>query len=143
MKRLLGIDYGDVRVGFSVNDELNMFATPIETISFKGNEKLLFEAIEKYIEKYKIDKIVVGMPFNMNGTNGPRVELTKIFIDKLLKKFKIEVDTIDERMTSNSSNRIMHELGVKKDKKKGIVDTIAAVHILQQYMDKQNYGTKL
>lgn len=141
MDRIMGIDYGMSKVGIAVNDELNITAIPIITIMHKGNDKLLFCEIQKYIIQYNIKKIIVGMPLNMNGTKGERVEATKNFIEKLIHKFKIEVDTIDERLTTMYSNRILNELGVKSKKKKKIEDTMAAVYILQNYIDKnKNYG---
>ncbi|MBE5821141.1 MAG: Holliday junction resolvase RuvX [Clostridiales bacterium] len=141
MERVMGIDYGMSKVGIAVNDELNITAMPITTIMHKGNEKLLFSEIEKYIKQYNIAKIVVGMPINMNGSKGERVEATEKFIQKIIHKFKIEVDTIDERLTTMYSNRILNELGVKSKKKKKVEDTMAAVYILQNYIDKtKNYG---
>ncbi len=136
MDRLLGIDYGDSKVGVAVNDELNITAIPLQTLFYKGNKKYLFEEIEKYIKQYNISKIVVGMPFNMNGTKGFRTEKTNEFIDELLHKFDIDVDTIDERLTTSYSNLIMNEIKVKSKKKKKIEDTMCAVNILQIYMDK-------
>lgn len=141
MDRVMGIDYGMSKVGIAVNDELNITAMPITTIIHKGNEKILFCEIEKYIKEYNIKKIVVGMPLNMNGTKGERVESTKKFIDKIIHKFNIQVDTIDERLTTMYSNRILNELGVKSKKKKKVEDTMSAVYILQNYIDKtKNYG---
>ena len=91
--------------------------------------------------QYNICKIIVGMPLNMNGTKGERVEATQKFINELIHKFQIEVDTIDERLTTMYSNRILSELGVKSKKRKKVEDTMAAVYILQNYIDKnKNYG---
>ncbi len=137
MIRVLGIDYGDSKVGISVNDELNITAIPITTIMYKGDNEILFKELEKYIKQYNIQKIIVGMPINMNGTKGPRVERTNEFIEKLTHNFKIEVDTIDERLTTSYSNRILFELGANKKKKKKVEDTMSAVYILQNYIDKQ------
>lgn len=136
MDRILGIDYGDSKVGLAVNDELNITAIPLQTIFYKGDSKYLLEEIEKYIKQYSICKIVVGMPFNMNGTKGFRTEKTNEFISTLLHKFNINVDTIDERLTTSYSNLIMNEINVKSKKKKKIEDTMCAVNILQIYMDK-------
>lgn len=136
MDRVLAIDYGDSKVGLAVNDELNITAMPITTIFYKGDRQYLFNEIEKYIKMYNINKIVVGMPKNMNGTKGFRAQETEKFIEELLHKFEIIVDTIDERLTTRFSNVIMNEINVKKKKKKNIEDTMCAVNILQIYMDK-------
>ena len=136
MERILAIDYGDSKVGLAVNDELNITAIPIITVFYKGDREYLFSELEKYIKQYNISKIVVGMPKNMNGTKGFRAEETEKFIEEILHKFEIVVDTIDERLTTRFSNVIMNEINVKKKKKKKIEDTMCAVNILQIYMDK-------
>lgn len=136
MERLLGIDYGDSKVGLAVNDELNITAIPVTTVFYKNDRKYLFDELEKYIKQYNITKIIVGMPKNMNGTKGFRAEKTEVFIQELLHKFKIDVDTIDERLTTSYSNLIMNQINVKSKKKKKIEDTMCAINILQIYMDK-------
>ena len=118
MERILAIDYGDSKVGLAVNDELNITAIPIITVFYKGDREYLFSELEKYIKQYNISKIVVGMPKNMNGTKGFRAEETEKFIEEILHKFEIVVDTIDERLTTRFSNVIMNEINVKKKKKK-------------------------
>ncbi len=136
MERVLGIDYGDSKVGLSVNDELNITATPVKTVFYKGNEKVLFDEIDSVIKQYSISKIVVGIPLNMNGTKGFRYEKTQEFIKKVETTFNIKVDTIDERLTTSYSNRILNQLGTKSKKKKKVEDTMSAVYILQDYIDK-------
>lgn len=136
MERILGIDYGDSKVGLAVNDELNITAIPIKTVFYKGDRNYLFAEIEKYIKEYNISKIVVGMPTNMNGTKGFRAEKTNEFIEELLHKFQVDVDTIDERLTTSYSKLIMNEINVNKKKKHKIEDTMCAINILQIYMDK-------
>lgn len=136
MERILGIDYGDSKVGLSVNDELNIMATPIKTIFYKGNEKLLFDELSDIIKKYNILKIIVGIPLNMNGTKGYRYEKTQEFIQKLVNIYNLPVDTIDERLTTSYSNTILNQLGTKSKKKKKVEDTMSAVYILQDYIDK-------
>lgn len=136
MERILSIDYGDSKVGVAINDELNITAIPITTIFYKGDRQYLFDELDKYVKEYNVTKIVVGMPKNMNGTKGFRAEETEKFIEELIHKFEINVDTIDERLTTRFSNVIMNEINVKKKKKKNIEDTMCAVNILQIYMDK-------
>jgi putative Holliday junction resolvase len=134
--RILGLDYGDVRVGVAVSDIMGWTAQGIESITYSGNEKKLIDRLELIIKEYQIEKIVIGFPINMNATLGPRAEKTEKFIDKLNKKFGLEVEKIDERLTTVSAQKTMTYLGINKEKKKGIVDTISAVFILQTYLDK-------
>jgi putative Holliday junction resolvase len=136
--RILGLDYGDVRVGVAVSDIMGWTAQGIESITYSGNEKKLIDRLELIIKEYQIEKIVIGFPINMNATLGPRAEKTEKFIDKLNKKFGLEVEKIDERLTTVSAQKTMTYLGINKEKKKGIVDTISAVFILQTYLDKVN-----
>jgi putative Holliday junction resolvase len=136
--RILGLDYGDVRVGVAVSDIMGWTAQGIESITYSGNEKKLIDRLELIIKEYQIEKIVIGFPINMNATLGPRAEKTEKFIDKLNKKLGLEVEKIDERLTTVSAQKTMTYLGINKEKKKGIVDTISAVFILQTYLDKVN-----
>ena len=136
--RVLGIDYGDARTGIAVSDLLGITAQGLETIAHGSNEKMLMNRISEIISEYGIEKIVIGYPFNMNYTKGPRAEKTDKFIEKLQNRFHLEVIKIDERLTTVAAHRTMHDLSIAKDKKKKIVDTISAQYILQMYLDKEN-----
>ena len=136
--RKLGIDYGGARTGLAITDDLGITAQGIETITSNGNDKIILKKIDDLLEKYDIDTIVVGMPYHMNGDVSERAELTQKFIHKLRCKYnKIKIDYIDERLTTVLANRTMHFLGINKNKKKDIVDTISAVYILETYMNKK------
>jgi len=136
--RKLGIDYGGVRTGLAITDDLGITAQGIETITSNGNDKIILKKIDELLEKYEIDTIVVGMPYHMNGDVSERAELTQKFIHKLKCKYnKIKIDYIDERLTTVLANRTMHFLGVNKNKKKDIVDTISAVYILETYINRK------
>ena len=135
--RKLGIDYGDSRVGIAITDELEITAQGLETIHHNGKDKIVLSRIAELLENYAIDTFVVGMPINMNGTKTERAEITEKFIHKLRCRFpKIKVETIDERLTTVAAHRTMNYLNIDKNKKKEIVDTISAVHILETYMNK-------
>lgn len=136
--RVLGIDYGDARVGLAISDPLGITAQGLETIHHKENDKIILKRLEEIITEYNVEKIVIGMPYNMNGTSSDRVEITKKFIHKLNCKFpKIEIIEIDERLTTVAAHKTMNFLDVNKNKKRGIVDTISAVYILEMYMNKK------
>ena len=135
--RILSIDYGQVRTGFAITDELGITAQGLETIKSNGSDRVILKKIDELLEKYDINTIVVGMPYHMNGDISERAELTQKFIHKLKCKYnKIKIDYIDERLTTVLANRTMHFLEIDKNKKKNIVDTISAVYILETYMSR-------
>lgn len=135
--RKLGIDYGDCRVGIAITDPLNITVQGLETIYHNNNDKIVLRRLDEILEKYEIDTFVVGMPINMDGTLGERVEVTNKFINKLKCKYnKIKIETIDERLTTVEAHRTMNFLNVNKRNKKNIVDTISAEFILETYMKK-------
>ena len=135
--RILGIDYGDVRTGFAVTDELNITVQGLETFVSNGNDKLILKKIDEYLNIYNIDTIVLGMPFSLDGTKSLRTEKTQQFMHKLKCKYnKIKIDYIDERLTTVAAQKTMNFLGVNKNKKKSIVDTISAEFILETYVDR-------
>ena len=135
--RILGIDYGDSRVGIAMTDPLGITAQGIETIHHNGNDKIVLKRLEELINEYDVDTIVIGLPINMNGTKADRVQVTENFIHKLKCKFSgITIERIDERLTTVEAHKTMNFLNVNKFKKKGIVDTISAVYILETYLRK-------
>ena len=136
--RILGIDYGDSRVGIAISDSLGITAQGLETIFHNGSDKILLKRIEEIINEYEVKTIVVGMPINMNGTKTQRVEVTNKFIHKLKCRLgkNIKIETVDERLTTVEAHKTMNELNIKKRKKKDLVDTISAVYILETYMNK-------
>lgn len=104
---------------------------------YKGNDKILLKKLDEIMAKYEISTIVVGMPYNMNGTKTQRAEATEKFLHKLKCKYnKIKLETIDERLTTVAANKTMNFLEINKRKKKEIEDTISAVYILETYINK-------
>ncbi|MDD5603702.1 MAG: Holliday junction resolvase RuvX [Eubacteriales bacterium] len=142
--RIMGIDYGDKRIGIAMSDPMGWTAQGIETVLNGGNPGLsALKRIAAIAFEYKAETIVVGYPRNMNGSSGGRAEKTDIFINRLEKiifetyagvKPAVMVKW-DERLSSVAANRTMTEIGVRTSRKKGIVDQIAAAHILQGYLD--------
>lgn len=133
--RIMALDYGDARTGVAISDALGITAQGLESIDSNNKFKLL-NRIAEIIKEYAVERIVIGYPLNMNATVGPRAQKTDNFIKELETRFHIEVIKIDERLTTVASHRTMTELGIKKEKKKQIVDTMSAVYILQMYLDK-------
>ena len=140
--RTLGIDYGDARVGLAITDPLGITAQGLETIHHDGNDKVVLKRLEEIVNAYEIDTFAIGMPYNMDGTKSERAEITEKFIHKLNCKFKkIRIVPIDERLTTVEAHKTMNFLNVNKHKKRNIVDTIAAIYILESYM-KLNENAK-
>ena len=136
--RILGIDYGEARTGLAITDELQITAQGLETVHSEGNDKIILRKIDELLEKYKIDTIVIGMPYNMNGTKSQRAEITEKFIHKLKCKYnKLKIDYIDERLTTVAAHKTMNFLNINKHKKRNIVDTISAFYILETYLEKK------
>lgn len=135
--RILGIDYGEARVGIAVTDPLGYTAQGVETINHQGSDRVLLKRLDEILEQYPVETIVVGMPYNMDGTKSARAEITEKFIHKLKCKYnKIKIDIMDERLTTVAAHKTMNFLDVNKKKKRGIVDTISAVYILEMYINK-------
>lgn len=135
--RILGIDYGDSRVGIAITDPLGFTAQGLETITHNGNDKIVLRRLDEILSKYEVDTIVVGMPYNMDGTKTVRAEVTEKFLHKLRCKYnKIKIETVDERLTTVAAHKTMNFLDINKHKKRSIVDTISAVYILETYMNK-------
>lgn len=137
--RILGIDYGDARVGVAITDSLNITAQGLETIQRNGSDKNILKRLDEILNNYEVNTIVVGMPYNMNGTISERAKKTKAFVHKLKCKYnKIKIEIIDERLTTVEAHKTMNFLEINKNKKKNIVDTISAVYILETYINKLN-----
>lgn len=137
MGRILGIDYGDRRVGISVSDPLGITAQGICTLENKVFEKMM-ENLKKIIEEYNPAEIVLGMPKNMDGSIGFRGEITLEFKESLEKiSNDAKIVLWDERLTTVSADRIFHVTGTKGKDRKKVVDTVAASIILQSYLDSK------
>ncbi len=136
-KRIMGLDYGDKTVGVAISDPLGITAQGKEIIRRDRPDKLrrTCARIEELIQEYGVEKIVLGLPKNMDGSEGIRVEKTKAFQDMIERRTGLEVVLWDERLTTVAADRYMDEAGIKGDKRKAIVDEIAAVFILQGYLD--------
>lgn len=137
--RILGIDYGDVRTGIAITDSLGITAQGLETINNNNSDRVLLRRLEEIINEYRVERIAIGMPLNLKGEKTVRAEKTEKFIHKLKCKFNnIPIEVIDERLTTVQAHKTMNFLDVNKKKKKDIVDTIAAVYILETYLGKLN-----
>lgn len=138
--RIMGLDYGQVTVGVAVSDELLLTAQGIEVIRRKEENKLrhTLQRIEALIEEYGVELIVLGYPKNMNNTIGERAEKSKQFADMLRRRTGLQVVLWDERLTTVAAHNAMIEGHVRREKRAKVVDKVAAVFILQGYLDNKN-----
>ncbi|PKR85249.1 Holliday junction resolvase RuvX [Heyndrickxia camelliae] len=134
----MGLDVGSKTVGVAISDELGWTAQGIETISIdEENGKFGFERVQELASDYKIEKIVVGFPKNMNNTVGPRGEASLAYADKLKDLLGLPVIMWDERMSTMAAERVLLEADVSRKKRKKVIDKMAAVMILQGFLDSQ------
>ena len=132
--RILGIDYGEKKIGVALSDFTNTIATPLCVIDVQSVNPV--EEIKRISKEHDVGKIVVGMPINMNGTIGKRATDTREFIELLSNASNIEIVEWDERLSTKFSDRILNKAKVKGRKnKKTVIDKIAATFILQGYLD--------
>lgn len=143
--RILGLDYGSKTVGVAVSDPLGITAQGVEIVRRESENKLrrTMARIEELIAGYGVDRIVVGLPKNMNNTSGDRVEKTLAFKEMLERRTGLEVLTWDERLTTVAADRAMEEAGIRRERRKEYVDMIAAELILQGYLDNIRVGSRL
>ena len=135
--RILGLDYGSKTVGVAVSDPLGFTAQGVEIIRRKSENKMrqTLARIEELIAQYQVENIVLGLPKNMNNTLGDRAEKSLELKETLERRTGLPVVMWDERLTTVSANRVLMETGVRRENRKEHVDEIAAVFILQGYLD--------
>jgi putative holliday junction resolvase len=134
MKKM-ALDLGDVRIGIATSDALGIIASGLETYT-RVNEKADILYISNLIETHKVDTVIIGLPINMDGTSGKRVEVTKQFGDKLKQHTTAKVIYQDERLSSVSAEKILIEGNMRREKRKQVIDKLAATIILQSYLDR-------
>ena len=138
--RILGLDLGSRTLGVSVSDALGMIARPVETIRFEQDDyDSALTQIKKYIDEFQVKKAVLGLPKHMNGDVGIRGEISIMFKEKL-ETLGVEVILWDERLTTVAAERILISADVSRKKRKKVIDQMAAVQILQGYLDRNHRG---
>ena len=142
--RIMGLDFGSRTVGVAISDSLLLTAQGVEIIRRKEENKLrqTLARIEELIVENEVEEIVLGLPKNMNDTEGVRVELTKEFKEKLERRPGLPVYFWDERLTTVAADKAMMEAGIRRENRKDYVDMIAATLILQGYLDRRNNEKK-
>ncbi|MDP4153481.1 MAG: Holliday junction resolvase RuvX [Bacillota bacterium] len=132
--RIMGVDFGDARTGIAMSDINGFLASPLVTIYENGLTRTA-EEVARLAAEHSVKKIVVGLPKNMDGSSGSRVEKTYLFCEELKKRFTGEIITSDERRTTVYASNILNETNTRGKKRKQSIDQLAAVLILQTYLD--------
>lgn len=137
--RVLGLDVGTKTVGVALSDEFGWTAQGLTTLKINEEKSEFgFEEIGQLIKEYQVETVVIGLPKNMNGTIGPRAEASKQFASEIENKFAVPTVLWDERLTTMAAERILLEADVSRKKRKKVIDKMAAVMILQGYLDSKN-----
>lgn len=136
--RIVGLDVGSKTVGVAISDPLGFTAQGLEIIPINEEKgEYGFERLEELVSHYKVDKFVVGLPKNMNNTSGPRVEASQAYGHRLQERFQLLVEYQDERLTTVAAERMLIEQAdMSRNKRKKVIDKLAAQLILQNYLDK-------
>ena len=137
--RILGLDFGSKTVGVAISDPTEFIATGVTIIRRDKEDKLrkTYAAIEEICEENGVEKIVLGCPFNMDGSEGERVRKTREFKENLERRTGLEVVLMDERLSTVEADELMNEARIAGKERKSLVDKIAATYILQWYLDEQ------
>jgi putative Holliday junction resolvase len=135
-RRVLGLDVGTRRIGLAVSDPLGITAQGLETLQ-RQNKRLDFEALGKVIQKFDVAEIVVGFPLRMSGAEGAGTDKMQLFAEELRQRFHLPVHLWDERLTSAQANRLLRETSMSIKRRGEVVDQMAAVLILQNWMEAQ------
>jgi len=134
--RILGLDVGLRRIGIAVSDPLGITAQGLETLQ-RRNKRYDFEFLQRMIQKYDVREIVVGLPLRMNGDEGIQSDKMQVFAEDLRKRFRLPIHLWDERLTSAEANRLLRETDLSIEKRGKAVDRMAAVLILQGWMERR------
>ncbi len=137
MPRVLGLDYGEKRLGFALSDETEMLATPLCVITCRDTEEAL-RAVQRMCEENKVSKLVVGLPVNMNGSRGPAVDKVLDFIKQLQARMSVPVETWDERLSTRQAESVLIDAGTSRRRRKEVIDKLAAQLMLQNCLDAKN-----
>ena len=135
MSRILGIDYGDVRVGLALSDELGITAQGIDTLVINGSIKKLLSHVLNLKDKYDISTVVIGYPKNMDGTKSAKSDIIDDIAKKIESKLNLKVIKWDERLTTVSAYKTMKDLNISQKKKNIYADKLAATYILEGYLN--------
>lgn len=135
--RKIAVDLGDVRIGLASSDIMGIIASGSETYYRKGGE-IDLDYVAQFAKEKQADTIVIGLPINMDGTEGERAQISREFGEALKSKTDCTIVYVDERLTSKSAERLLISADMRREKRKTVIDKVAAAIILQSYLDKIN-----
>ena len=134
MTRILGLDYGKKRIGMAISDESEIIAMPLGVIQVKSRQQVISDLQQVCADK-NVEKIVVGMPLNMNGTKGESAERVMLFVKQIGEQISLPFELWDERLSSKAAERVLIESDVSRSRRKEVIDKLAAQIVLQSYLD--------
>lgn len=137
MGRIAGVDLGEKRVGFALSDESHFLASAKEVVTLASPEQAA-NVIEAFCRRHEVERIVMGLPVNMDGSRGPAVKKVEEVAEKLRQRMAIPIDYWDERLTTKAAHDVLIEAGTRREKRRELVDKVAAQIILQGYLDSRS-----
>lgn len=132
--RILAIDYGEVRIGLAISDPLRIFAFPLMVIDLRKNVDFI-KTIQDIIKEKEVKKVIIGYPLKMDGSEGIQAEKVKGFIEELKAEINLDIEMVDERLTTTVAQRALTDIGIGQKKQRGIIDKIAAAKLLETYLE--------
>lgn len=135
--RVLGLDLGEKRIGVALSDPLGWTAQGLQVIATKSSMNATMASIQEVVRQYEVERVIVGLPRNMDGSPGPGAKKAKVFAGRLSKILGIPVEMYDERLTTVAAERILLEADLSRTKRRKVIDKMAAAFILQGYLDAQ------
>jgi putative Holliday junction resolvase len=136
----MGLDIGDKRIGIAISDALNLTAQSKDVI-IRTNHRQDLKIIKKYIAQYQVDQLIVGLPKNMDGSLGKQAQKTQAYVNFLKNNLEIPIEFWDERLSTREAEKLLIEANVRRSRRKGVIDQVAASIILQGYLDNFNRNT--
>jgi putative Holliday junction resolvase len=140
MPRFLGIDYGTKRIGLAVSDPEATMASPLTTVQSRGDVAQDVVGLAAVVQEYEIDELVVGLPLNMDGTEGKQAKITRAFGEALNRQTDLPVHYCDERLSSFTAEELLRPAELTRKKKKARLDRVAAQVMLQAFLDARSTG---
>ena len=137
MGRIMALDIGDVRIGIAISDLMHIIANPLETYTRKGNLQADAEYIVDIAKEKDVELMISGLPLGLKGEETVQTAKTREFVDKLKEICDVPIEYLDERFTTISAERVLIEGNVRREKRKKVIDKVAATIILQNYLDKK------
>ncbi len=141
MTKILAVDWGWARIGLAVSDDLGLTAQGLGTFR-RVSETQVLETIATHVQTLGVEAIVVGLPRNMDGRDGPSADAARAFAKALKERFHLPVHLWDERLTTFAAERMLVGAGVRRRARRGLVDQVAATLILQGFLDRQHAATR-